>query len=527
MRLAELLAKLGPDPLRAHALVDDGAAPISDVAIYDPVCPLGPGQVVLAVGVEAPSSQGRDLVAAAARDGAAAVVFRAGAGPDPAAATPDVSLLIAAPHLGWAQLLVLLRTLISASADDSPAGAVPTGTDGLAEAIATMVGGSVVLYDRAHRVIAYSVRGHEIDSVRRDAILGRRTPEQWIRRFTLDRSAYRTFRNPGEVVRLDSYAGLRTRLRIAVHAGGEILGEVSVAEGRRPLGPEAEAALRRAAQLAVPFLLRHRLAEDTERTARSQLLGGLLEGGPAAEPYAVELGLAPGKGLTVVGFSVRSDEPADLAGAQMFRERLVHLLSLHMGSVDPAAGVLFARPAYYALVPTPTEASRDRLVDLVEPVLGHLARLAISACAAVGPRAAGLAEVPASRRVVDDLLLVVDRRGGNAAVVTSDDLWAELVLLAAERAMSENDPRLGTHLRRLLDHDERQSTEYVKTLRIYLEEFGSISAAAERLVLHPNTLRHRLQRIAEISGLDMSDPAQRLAVALQVRVLTRRAQPGK
>lgn len=530
MRLKDLLATVGPEPLRADALVDDGRSTVTDVAIYDAICPLKRGHLVLAVGVEAASNEGREVVRKAAREGAAAVVFRAGIGPVPTelGAEPKVSILVAGQHVGWTQLLVLLRTLISASHDETAPDAgrpVPSSMHGLADAIAVMVGGSVVLYDRAHRVIAYSVQGYEIDSVRRDAILGKRTPEQWIERFTIDRSAYQTYRNPDEVVRLDNYPGLRTRLRIAIHAGGEILGEVSVAEGQRTLGPEAEVALKHAAQLAVPFMLRHRLAEDTDRTARWQILRGLLDGGFAAEPYAVELGLDPKSGLTVVGFSVQSREPADIATAQMFSERLVHLLSLHMSSVDPAAGVLFAPPTYYALVPTRTDAARDRLVDLVKPALGQLARLNIAARAAVGPRAADLSRVPSSRQVVDDLLLLVGRRG-QSAVVTSDDLWADLALLPAERAMTGNDPRLCRHLRRLLDHDERQKTEYVKTLRVYLEEFGSISVAAERLVLHPNTLRHRLQRVVEISGLDLSDATQRLAVALQLRVLEGRQQSG-
>jgi DNA-binding PucR family transcriptional regulator len=62
--------------------------------------------------------------------------------------------------------------------------------------------------------------------------------------------------------------------------------------------------------------------------------------------------------------------------------------------------------------------------------------------------------------------------------------------------------------------DDENRTDLVSTLRVYLESFGSVSTAASRLFLHSNTLRHRLARIAEVTGLDLDDPQQRLAVSL-------------
>jgi PucR-like helix-turn-helix protein len=522
--LSDLLDAAGPAPLRAHHLAVDGTVSVGDVVIADVACPLARGQVVLAVGVEPASAAARSLLEEAEREGVAAVVFRAGASAPPplvdaAAAT---SVLLADADIGWAQLLLLLRTLTSAAQDDTASGtpesATLAGMHGLADAIAVMVGGSVVLYDRAHRVIAYSVQGHEIDEVRRDAILGKRTPEQWITRFTVDRSAYQTYRRPDEVVRVDRYPNLRTRLRIAVHAGGEILGEVSVAEGRHPLGAEAEIALKRAARLAVPFMLRHRLAEDTDRTARWQLLRGLLEGDPGSAAQAARAGLDPRGGVTVVGFAVASGRRSDPSAEEVFGERLVHLLSLQMGSIDPAAGVVFTGGTYYAVVPARTAAVYERLPARLGPALTQLQRLDIEARAAIGRRACSPAEVPLARRDVDDLLVVLGRGAEAGTVGTRERLWAEIALLPAERAVAAADPVTGEHVARLAEHDARHGTEFVKTLWTYLEMFGSISAAAEELVLHPNTLRHRLQRLTEISGVDLEVPAQRLALALQLRV---------
>lgn len=56
MKLSDLLATLGPEQLRTEVLTRDGVAVVKDAVIYDPPHTLGPGQMVLAVGIEANSS---------------------------------------------------------------------------------------------------------------------------------------------------------------------------------------------------------------------------------------------------------------------------------------------------------------------------------------------------------------------------------------------------------------------------------------------------------------------------------------
>lgn len=56
----------------------------------------------------------------------------------------------------WTQLFVLIRTMLLASHDEASGERGPGSVHGLADAVAVMVGAAVVLYDRAHKVIAYS-----------------------------------------------------------------------------------------------------------------------------------------------------------------------------------------------------------------------------------------------------------------------------------------------------------------------------------------------------------------------------------
>jgi len=60
-------------------------------------------------------------------------------------------------------------------------------------------------------------------------------------------------------------------------------------------------------------------------------------------------------------------------------------------------------------------------------------------------------------------------------------------------------------LRRLVAYDRRRQAELCRTLEEYLARRGNISATAQALYVHPNTLRQRLRRIEEITGLDVRE----------------------
>jgi len=59
------------------------------------------------------------------------------------------------------------------------------------------------------------------------------------------------------------------------------------------------------------------------------------------------------------------------------------------------------------------------------------------------------------------------------------------------------------------------------TLEAFLRSGGSANAVARQLFVHRNTVRHRLRRIAKLTGADLDDPDTRLA--LQLAILGRRA----
>jgi DNA-binding PucR family transcriptional regulator len=129
-----------------------------------------------------------------------------------------------------------------------------------------------------------------------------------------------------------------------------------------------------------------------------------------------------------------------------------------------------------------------------------------------------VSEVPRSRRAAEQALRVLARRGGPARVVHIGEVRAHAVLLDLLELASPHaglrDGRLGD----LLAADAEHAAQHVATLRAYLDCGGNVARAADRLGLHPNTLRYRVRRLIELSGLDLEDPDERLVTELQLRL---------
>lgn len=73
----------------------------------------------------------------------------------------------------------------------------------------------------------------------------------------------------------------------------------------------------------------------------------------------------------------------------------------------------------------------------------------------------------------------------------------------------------------LLEYDERNRADLIKTLEAFFACHGNLSKTAEKLIVHRNTLLYRMNRISEIADMDLGRPETRLAVhlALVIRQL--------
>jgi purine catabolism regulator len=70
----------------------------------------------------------------------------------------------------------------------------------------------------------------------------------------------------------------------------------------------------------------------------------------------------------------------------------------------------------------------------------------------------------------------------------------------------------------LVTYDAEHRSNLVQTVREYFDHHGNVSQTAEALFIHRNTLLYRLERIQELTGHDLNQSDQRLALHLALKL---------
>ena len=93
-------------------------------------------------------------------------------------------------------------------------------------------------------------------------------------------------------------------------------------------------------------------------------------------------------------------------------------------------------------------------------------------------------------------------------------------MLAAIPDLSEVDSFVREWLGCLIDYDLRRGADLVATLTQYLEHGGNYDATSCQLSVHRSTLKYRLQRIRELTGLEINNPDVHFNLQLATRAWT-------
>ena len=114
----------------------------------------------------------------------------------------------------------------------------------------------------------------------------------------------------------------------------------------------------------------------------------------------------------------------------------------------------------------------------------------------------GAASFPAGFEEARHALLGTTVLLAQPSVMTYDELgpYKYLLPMSLDGAVRDSHQEA---VARLAAYDRERSTSLFRTLEEFLHRRGNISASAEALFVHPNTLRQRLRRIMEISELDL------------------------
>ncbi|MFI6979071.1 helix-turn-helix domain-containing protein [Embleya sp. NPDC050154] len=513
----QLVDNIGPALLR---LVQEGTGsggPLTDIAIHAPGAPaqLGPGYVVLGVGVTT-EAELRELTAAMRQAGAEVLAVKA---PVPPSADDQPAIIEVNRDASWMhvattvreQLLEYARTRVRSAGSGAELFA-------LANAVYEAVGAPVTIEDRFSALVAWSEGQDRTDSERIETILGRAVHQRTLAE-QRERQEFERLHAGTEPVYMEATgADQLARLAIAVRAGSDVVGYIWAAV-TGPLDEAATARLREFAPVVALQLVGLCTETSYARRQRGELAAAVLGG--AADPVEasrLQLGSGP---VCVLAAAPRpagstGSDALDAAGLRRFADTLEYFLA----AVHPRSALVAGTGVVYVLAAWPA-GHATALESAVALARDFLARtpLAGDYVVAVGGPAESMGRIAAVRAQADAALRALRHPAvrGPAVRAVEDMALAVLLLHLADATEALGLPDAGGALRRLR-REEGPDGPLAATLAAYLAAAGATDTAAEALHIHPNTMRYRLRRIREVSGLDFADADAMLLAHLQLRV---------
>jgi sugar diacid utilization regulator/putative methionine-R-sulfoxide reductase with GAF domain len=115
------------------------------------------------------------------------------------------------------------------------------------------------------------------------------------------------------------------------------------------------------------------------------------------------------------------------------------------------------------------------------------------------------------------IALDVARQLGRSGAVVYDRAGVVGMLLSLRHEVGMQ-RFLELNLGGLLQEDEKQRTQLMQTLRVFFDVNCSHEAASQRLGVHRKTIAHRLTKISELTGLDLTTHDDRLVADLSLYV---------
>jgi purine catabolism regulator len=402
------------------------------------------------------------------------------------------------------------------------------GINEICRTLSDLLGSAVSVEDTSFHLLAHA--GGSGDPHRRETIARQGTPprvlfDPQIQAMLREVQAHR---RPTKVPAFPHLGMSRERIIAPIIAANQVLGTISVLDHPPDNEEIAFMAVEQAAIVLALALTRDREVAEVEGRVRGELLEDLIHGTygdeNAAQRRARHLGY-PAAGLHVL-MVVDVDDFAGFVRSRQLSEELIQALkrdylrriSSVVRTVYPRALLGARSDSVMALLPVSGEADvNGRLQGLGAQAKEAIADWKPGFTVSIGfsPAVDSLDAVEPAYREVKAVLESLARFGRFSQVVTVTELGLTGLLAAVD------DDRLVDFVQRnlgkLAEHDRARGGALLDTLKAYLEE-GEQQRAAKRLQVHPNTLRYRLDRIREISAVDLDDPETRLNLSVALRV---------
>ncbi|HWC28226.1 MAG TPA: helix-turn-helix domain-containing protein [Solirubrobacteraceae bacterium] len=271
-----------------------------------------------------------------------------------------------------------------------------------------------------------------------------------------------------------------------------------------------------------------RASQEASASFLRAIVGRELRDGDEIVARASELGIDLLAGGSVIVARAHAHVPAD----EGWRARVLATAERGVRAVVPTAIAAPAERDSHAaevivLVPGGEDAIARRAA---EGVLRELQAGLPGHSFAIGRSRVALEPLDLHRAANEALLAVNVAEGDeDRRLLAFEQTGAYRLLLSA---MSEDPAELqrfyAETVEPLVGYDDQYETELVRTVEAFLDNDGNVAGTAQKLFTHRHTIRYRLERVRELSGLDVgsTDGREKLSLGLKAMRVLGVAAPG-
>ncbi len=390
--------------------------------------------------------------------------------------------------------------------------------ENLADAISDTLNCPVTIEDFNHRLLAYSTHENSTDQARIATIIGRRVPEKVINNLWKD-GIIPKLQQSDEPLRIPSIEkiGLGDRVAISIRKGTEVLGYIWALEVDKKLTDQELLLLKKAALAAKNHLLQHHAGtkkrEENNQEFFWQMLTGHLQSENEIQGKLQRLSLGNILPYTILIFQF--PEEIDVK-----TEKNISYLTTTIQSVRTP----FTANDENIFMVLATTNNNQPMIERVEEFIASFVLQMKERFGVLGIKAGyggiyeSLTNVEKSYHEALTVLSLKDKFIDEIPFIFN---YRDLGLYQFLEEIYRKQLRDGyknEKLELIQQYDLKHHTNLYETLETFLNHDDHVQEAAKALHIHTNTLNYRLKRIAEMTGLNFRDPAQKMMIYIDIKI---------
>lgn len=319
-------------------------------------------------------------------------------------------------------------------------------------------------------------------------------------------------------------------LEVPIYSGNEFYGKVIVSETNKPLSfPDIPIVERLATVAALEIVNQHALIQ-IERRYANEFLDLLLFSQIEEESEFINRGRFFGWDLSKPYAAVILQYEKDFAKTGSESEKKRQDMNNRIFKVvcdyykDKDRAVIAGTKGNMVILLLEVKEREPKLLykevmeeaRLMRKALSHLLRegdLTIS----MGRYYGGIAGIQKSYKEAFKALRIGKQIGCQGQNINFHDLGIYRLLVLIDKR-EELEDFLNETVKPLIKYDADRNSDLVKTLDMFFRCHGNAKKVSDKLFTHYNTVLYRLERIQEITGLDLNDPEDRFNLEVGLKV---------